>query len=133
MTPEETISVTDTLKNLLEETNRAGNFLISVVTDQNGLPIVSAAQDGFDPDRQSATVAMVKKTITQNEKRLGMSQAEEISIVDTDGQLLICRAFTANNYDLTLAILMANRQQPYRRITTHVISQINRVWSRRWK
>ncbi len=127
------MSATDTLTSLLEEMNRVGNFLISVVTDQNGLPIFFAAREGFDPERQSATVAMVKKTITQNERHLGISQAEEISIVDTDGHLLICRSFTANNYDLTLAVLMANRQQTYRRITTHAIHQISRVWSRRWK
>lgn len=133
MTQEETRSVTDTLTQYLEDMNQEGDFLASVVTDQNGLPIVFAAREGFDTDRQSATVALVKKIITQNERRLGMSQAEEISIVDSDGQLMICRAFSANNYELILAVLMANRQQTYRRITTRAINQISRVWSKRWK
>lgn len=133
MTQEEAISATDTLTKIVEDMNQTGNFLVSVVTDLNGLPIVFAAREGFDPDRQSATVALVKKIINQNEKRMGMAQAEEISIVDTDGHLLICRSFTANQHDLILAVLMASRQQSYRRITAHAISEISRVWSKHWK
>jgi predicted regulator of Ras-like GTPase activity (Roadblock/LC7/MglB family) len=133
MTFDESQSTTDTLTQILVEMNQEGNFLASVVTDQNGLPIVFAAQDGFDTDWQSAIMAMVKKVITQNEKRLGISNAEEISIVDSDGRLLVCRAFSARDYDLILAVLIANRQQTYRRITTRATNQISRVWSKRWK
>lgn len=133
MTSDETRSATDILTQILEEMNQEGDFLASVVTDQNGLPIVFAAREGYDTERQSAIMALVRKVIAQNEKRLGISQAEEISIVDSDGRLLVCRAFTARDYDLILAVLIANRQQTYRRITTRAANQISRVWSKRWK
>lgn len=133
MTLDETRSITDTLTQILEEINKEGDFLASVMTDQNGLPIVSAVREGFDTDRQSATVALVKKTITQNEKRLGISEAEEISIVDSNGQLLICRPFSVKKFDFILAILMADRQHSYRRLTARAINQICSAWSKHWK
>ncbi|GAP12591.1 hypothetical protein LARV_00327 [Longilinea arvoryzae] len=133
MTFDESRSVTDIFTQILEEMNQEGDFLASVLTDENGLPIVFAAREGFDSDRQSATVAMVKKTISQNEKRLGIAQAEEISIVDSNGQLLICRAFSAKKHDFILAVLMADRQHTYRRITAHAINQISSVWAKHWK
>jgi predicted regulator of Ras-like GTPase activity (Roadblock/LC7/MglB family) len=128
-----TSSVTDNLTQLLTEMNQEGNFLVSLLADQNGLPIVFAAGDGYDAEKQSATIAMVKKSIAQNEKRLGISAAREINIVDEDGHLLICRSFTANNNDLTLAVLMDNRQQSYRRSTTKAMNQIIRIWKKHWK
>lgn len=126
-------STTDTLTKLLEDMNQAGDFLVSMVTDINGFPVVYATREGFDTERLGATISMVKKTISQNEKRLGISATSEISIVDSDGLLLICRSFTARAHELTLAVLMANRQQSYRRITTHTMNEISRVWSKHWK
>ena len=132
MTSQENLSSNDSLIQLLEEMNQSGDFLVSMITDQNGLPIVFANREGFDPERQSATIAMVKKTITQNEKRLGISETKEINIVDAEGHLLVCRSFIVNGNELTLAVLMANRMQSYRRITSHAISEISRT-ARRWK
>lgn len=133
MTQQENLSANDSLIKLLEEMNRAGDFLVSMVTDQNGLPIVSVSQEGFDPERQSATIAMVRKTITQNEKRLGISETKEINIVDSEGHLLVCRTFSARGHELTLAVLMTNRMQSYRRITGNAINEIGRIWAKRWK
>jgi predicted regulator of Ras-like GTPase activity (Roadblock/LC7/MglB family) len=130
---EEIRSATDTLTQILLDMNSDGGFLTAVLTDSNGLPIVFAAQGGFDPERQSATVAMIKKTINLNGRRMGIAQAEEISIVDNDGHLLICRTFSAGSHELILAVLINNRQQPYRRITTRAISEISRVWTQHWK
>jgi predicted regulator of Ras-like GTPase activity (Roadblock/LC7/MglB family) len=133
MTSPEVLSANDSLIQILEEMNRTGEFLVSMITDQNGLPIVSASQEGFDPERQSATIAMVKKTIAQNEERLGISETREINIVDSEGHLLFCRSFSAKEHELTLAVLMTNRLQSYRRITGHAINEISRIWNKRWK
>jgi predicted regulator of Ras-like GTPase activity (Roadblock/LC7/MglB family) len=133
MTLEEKQSTTDTLTKILEDMNQAGDFLVSMVTDINGFPVVYATREGIDTERLSATISMVKKTISQNEKRLGISATSEISIVDSDGLLLICRSFTARTHELTLAVLMANRQQSYRRITSHTMNEVSRVWSKNWK
>jgi len=133
MTLEVKTSTASELTQILEKMNKDGNFLMSVVTDQNGLPIVFSSREGFDPERQSATVAMIKKTIVQNEKRLGIAQAEEINIIDSNGHLLVCRSFMANKNDLTLAVLVPDRRQTYRRITTQTINQISWLWSKRWK
>lgn len=126
-------SSTDQLTRLLEEMNKEGTFLISVVTDQNGLPIVFAAQEGFDPDRQSAIVAMLQKTLAQTGKRLGMLETSEISLFDANGHHLICRPFKIKDLDLTLAVLTPTKSQSYRRITSRAINQMRRVWSARWK
>ena len=60
-----TMTTTQALSQLLEKLNQAGGFSISVLTDHHGLPLASAASEGFDPEVQSAVVAQIQKTITQ--------------------------------------------------------------------
>jgi predicted regulator of Ras-like GTPase activity (Roadblock/LC7/MglB family) len=117
------------LAKLLGEMNESGGFLISVLTDRHGFPIASAATPGQDPDRQSAVVALVQKTAAQVREQLGMAETDEISLYDSNGQRLVCRPFTANGYDLILAVLVPDRQKSYRRLTTHTVSDIRRLWN----
>lgn len=125
-------SSSNELHQSLTKMSENGNFPISVLTDQNGLPIAFVARTGFDPDRQAAVVALVQKTASQVGKQLGMAQADEISVFDTNGQRLVCRPFTAGEYDLVLAVLVPDKEQPYRRLTTQAITEIKRIWSQYW-
>ncbi len=116
------------LSKLLTEMNDEGGFPISILTDRQGFPIASAAAPGQDPDRQSAVVALVQKTAVQVQEQLGMAQTDEISVFDADGQRLVCRPFKAKEHNLILAVLVPDRNQSYRRLTTKAVIAIRRAW-----
>lgn len=120
-------SVSD-LNNLLAKMNADGGFLLSVLTDSQGFSIAFAADQPMDHEKESAVIAVIQKMTVQVSKSLGMSATEEISIMDADGHCLICRPFTVSGYHMILGTMLANRQQPYRRLTNTMISQISRVW-----
>jgi predicted regulator of Ras-like GTPase activity (Roadblock/LC7/MglB family) len=116
------------LSDILAEMNREGEFSIAVITDRQGFPLASAAAPGEDPDTQSAVVALVQKTAVQVHQQLGMAQADEISLFDADGQRLVCRPFSANGYDMILAVRIRNKKQSYRRLTNRAIREIKQSW-----
>lgn len=121
-------SITKELNRLLSQLNKDGGFTISVLTDAQGLAIAFAGQDGMDPERQSAIVAIVQKTISQVGSRLGMTATDEISVYDSLGQRLVCRPFKVNSHDLILAVTIPNNQISYRRLTNQAIAAIRHTW-----
>jgi predicted regulator of Ras-like GTPase activity (Roadblock/LC7/MglB family) len=128
-----TKSGSNELIQILEEMNKEGGFPISIITDSQGLPLASFANEGMNADKQSAVVAFIQKTAVQVSKQLGFSGSEEISLLDTEGKHLICRSFKANNFELILSIMVPDRSTSYRRITSVAIKKIINVWSSYWK
>ncbi len=120
------------LDRLLAYQNEEGKFPISILTDIQGLTIASATM-GMDPERQSAVVAFAQKIAIQAGKQLGMAEADELSFYDTAGQHLICRPFVIDGHRLILAAIAPDRNQSYRRVTNHTISEIRRIWKAYWK
>lgn len=116
------------LSEVLQEMNQEGNFSISVLTDRQGFPLAAASKEGEDPEMQSAVVALIQKTARQTENQLGMSETDEISLFDTQGNRLVCRPFSVNGRYLILAVQMPDRNQPYRRLTNKAIREIQRAW-----
>jgi len=116
------------LTRLLVDLNEQGKFPITVLTDRHGFPIASAAVPGQDPEMQSAVVALIQKTAIQAGHQLGLAQADEISLYDTQGRRLVCRLFCANGHNLILAVLVPNKSQSYRRLTNKVVNHIRRQW-----
>jgi len=121
------------LNSLLAQMNDEGGFPISVLTDSQGLTIAWAATRGLDPERQSAVVAFMQKSVLQVSKQLGMAEADEISFYDTNGQHLVCRPFNVDNYGLILAVLVPVRDISYRRVTNHAVNKIHKIWNQFWK
>jgi predicted regulator of Ras-like GTPase activity (Roadblock/LC7/MglB family) len=133
MSKGQTSSGSAELKKLLVEMNKTGNFTISVLTDRQGLPIAYATAAGYDPDRQSAVVALVEKTAGQVGRQIGMAQADEIILNDATGQRLVCRFFNVNGHELILAVTMPDREQSFRRATSRAIGEIRRIWKSYWE
>jgi predicted regulator of Ras-like GTPase activity (Roadblock/LC7/MglB family) len=129
--PQESGSVQ--LNRLLAEMNKEGGFPILVLTDAQGLTIASSAEEGRDPERQSAVAAFLQKAVLQASRQLGMNGADEISLLDTNGVRLICRLFTVSDQGLILAFQTPNRDCAYRRSTNHTIGQIRTIWKQFWK
>lgn len=116
------------LSQILTQMNEKGNFPVSIVTDQHGFSIASAADPDQDPDTQAAVVALVQKTANQASNQLGMAQTDEISLYDTAGRRLICRPFTANDHALILAVVIPDKRQSYRHLTNQAVKTIKKQW-----
>jgi predicted regulator of Ras-like GTPase activity (Roadblock/LC7/MglB family) len=128
-----THSGSNELNDVLQTMNLEGNFIISILTDSQGLSIASAAGAGMDPDRQSAVVAFVQKTAAQAIKQLGMAKTEEISLYTEDGHHLVCRPFQIGENELILSVIIPDRLTSYRRITRSAIHQIEKIWTHYWE
>ena len=131
--PAQEKSGSDLLESILFEMNGIGKFPRSVLTDKEGLPIASASTDGSNADRQSAVVAFIQKTSMQASKQLGFKELDEISLSYTDGQHLVILPFNVKDNGLTLAVIVTDRDQPYRKVTNNAIVEIIKVWDYYWK
>lgn len=127
------ISASAQINALLERMNSEGGFPISVLCDSQGLTISSSAAKGLDTERQSAVVAFMQKSILQVSKQLGMAGADEISFYDANGQHLVCRPFSVNDYGLILAVMIPGRDLSYRRATNTAVNKIQKIWKKYWK
>lgn len=113
---------------ILSDMNEEGDFLVSVLTDMEGFPIASAAQNDHDTEKQAAVVALVQRTANNVHEQLGLGMTDEITLFDTQGQRLVCRLFNANQYDMILAVLVKDKSQTYRRLTNVAIQSIRKNW-----
>lgn len=111
------------LQDLLVDLNNRGQFLITVLTDQTGLPLASSANND-ESEMQAAVVAQVRRISNQVKLQLGMAETDEINLNDIKGRRLVSRSFSVKDDDFMLAILFSGRDTPYRRLTTQTILAI---------
>jgi predicted regulator of Ras-like GTPase activity (Roadblock/LC7/MglB family) len=109
---------------ILREMAHEGKFPVAVLTDRDGFPIASGQDADQDADRQSAVVALVQRTALQAQSQLGMAETDEFSLYDAEGKRLVCRLFIAGGYAMILAIIVPDKEHPYRRSTTRAIHAI---------
>ena len=123
----------DMLTNVLFDMNNNGKFPLSILTDKDGLPIVSAANDGAVPERQAAVIGFIRKTSLQVSKLLGWTELEEITYSFSNGYILVNRPFNVKDMQLTLATIVTDKQVPYRDVMTLAITEIQKAWEFYWK
>lgn len=116
------------LTQLLMEMNLEGNFPIAVLADRDGFPIASVASGEQDPEKQSALVALVQRAVMQAQSQLGMAETDEFSLFDARGTRWVCRPFMAGGQTMVLAIIVPDKNHPYRRLTTRAIHAIQELW-----
>lgn len=133
MAQKSTTSGSKEINQILASLNQQGEFAISVLTDEQGLPIASATRNGLDADRQSAMVAVVQRATQQIGRRLSMAEPDELALFTVDGQRLIVRFFNTTHHNLILAVTVPSKGQRYRRLTNQAIADIRRVWSQYWE
>ena len=117
------------LEETLAQMNAEVGFPLSVLTNAQGLVIASSADEGQDPNKQSAIVAKVREAVQSVRTQLKMGAIDEISVYDEDGRRLVCRPIQLNGNDLILAVLVPTRGQAYRRATNAAIAGIRRAWA----
>jgi predicted regulator of Ras-like GTPase activity (Roadblock/LC7/MglB family) len=111
----------------LRTLNARGEFLITVLTDAEGLLMASAPSPGWDAEKQAAVVALVQRAARQAQAA-SMDAADEVAIRDVTGRRLICRPFEVDGQILLLSVLM-EAGRPYRRLTNDAIRDVRRAWA----
>lgn len=122
----------DLLESILFEMNGIGKFPKSVLTDKEGLPIASATDRGESVDRQSAVVAFLQKNAIQGSRQLGFTDPVEVTFSYEDGLTLVILPFSVKDKGLLLAVLVTERDQAYRKVTSTAIAEIIKVWEYYW-
>lgn len=123
----------DMLTNILYDMNNNGKFALSILTDKDGLPIVSAAYDGSIPERQAAVIGFIRKTSLQVCKLLGWKDLDEITYAFANGSILVNRPFNVKDNQLTLATIVTDKTHPYRDVMSLAINEIQKAWEFYWK
>src|SRR4030042_5005192 len=80
------------LTDVLQSLNATGGFLVTVLTDAEGLVLASAPAPGWDAEKQAAVVALILRAARQSED-VSLGSTDEISIRDVSGRRLVCRPF----------------------------------------
>jgi predicted regulator of Ras-like GTPase activity (Roadblock/LC7/MglB family) len=113
----------------LKEINQRSGFTATVLTDGDGLPLVTASQAEGDLAEMLAAVApLVQRMVQRSNERAGLSEANEVVINNADRSRLICRFFVARQQMLILACLVPEGV-PYRRAMNLTISTVQKIWT----
>ena len=115
------------LMDVLLSLNTTGGFLVTVLTDAEGLVLASAPSPGWDADKQAAVVALIQRTARQAQV-VSLGEMDEISLRDVSGRRLICRTFDVDGTVLLLSIL-TEEGKPYRRLTNAAVRGVRQVWA----
>jgi len=102
---------------------------MSVLTDQNGFPIASAAKEGQDPEIQAAVASLVHKSVVQVHSHLGMGKSDLVQLSDEKGWTLVIRTFSIESQELMLTVLIPDRNTSYKKVTRQGINDIRRIWN----
>ncbi len=122
------VTTNETLRERLKEITRASNFVATVLTDGDGLPLVIASETESDLAEMLAAVApLVQRMVQRSNERAGLSEANEVVINNADRSRLICRFFTARQQMLILACLVPEKVN-YRRAMNEAINLVMRSW-----
>jgi predicted regulator of Ras-like GTPase activity (Roadblock/LC7/MglB family) len=115
------------LMDVLLSMNATGGFLVTVLTDAEGLVIASAPAPGWDADKQAAVVALIQRAARQSQI-VSLESMDEICIRDVNGRRLICRPFEVDGKTLLLSVLV-DEGKPYRRLTSAALRDVRRAWA----
>jgi predicted regulator of Ras-like GTPase activity (Roadblock/LC7/MglB family) len=115
------------LVEVLQTMTAVGGFLVTVLTDADGLVLASAPSPGWDADKQAGVVALIQRA-TRQAQMVSLGATDEFSIRDVKGRRLICRSFEVDGKTLLLSIL-TDEGKPYRRLTNAALRGVRRMWT----
>lgn len=116
-----------TLAGILNEMNDVGDFEISVLTSDEGLPIATAPPD-HDSELAAAMVALLQKVSNDAQSQIGMALVDEVTIRDQNRFRLVCRRIVVGQEELILSAIVPPDHY-YRRVTNRAIKRIRQLLS----
>jgi predicted regulator of Ras-like GTPase activity (Roadblock/LC7/MglB family) len=117
------------IQQFLTERNTSSGFLATVLTDGDGLPLVSSLQDETRLDEMLASAApLIQRTVQRSNERAGFSEAYEIVINNSDQSKLACRFFEINQQSLILICVIPNKLS-HRLVMNQMIRVVGENWA----
>ena len=116
------------LVDILDRLNTAGEFVASVLTDIDGIPLVSAVAGERDlTEPLAAVVPLVRQSVQRSNEQVGLAEANEVVVNNRDGARLVSRFFAVEGRVFIL-VCVAPVKRPYRKVMNQAIQSINRLW-----
>ncbi len=122
MAGERTTTSYPPLREMLGEMQSQGEFLVSVLTSSDGLPLVTVPAE-YDGDMTSAMAALLQRVSDEAQDQLGMSMVDEIMLRDREANRLVCRRFEVEGEELILVALVPPGHS-YRRVMNRAVRHI---------
>ena len=118
-----------TITKILEEKNKKGGFLASLIVDREGFPIASITNPDSEQDLeiQAALLGLVRRATSQASQEFGLSNTTEFTLFDENGYRFVCRLFSAGETELALAFLIPDKDLSYRRLMQQTIKTVQKV------
>ena len=117
------------IQQTLIQLNWEGQFIASVLTDGDGLPLASVTQSENQLAEMVAAVApLVQRIAQRTNERTGLPDASEVVINTDDGSRLICRFFMASEEAFILVCVVPGKSA-YRRVMNQMVRTVQKTWS----
>ncbi len=119
------------LVDILNRLNAEGEFVASVLTDIDGIPLVSAVAGEKDlTEPLAAVVPLVRQSVQRSNERVGLAEANEVVVNNSDGARLVSRFFEVEER-LFILVCVVPVKRPYRKVMNKAIHAVNRLWRQR--
>ncbi len=116
------------LVDILHRLNTEGDFVASVLTDIDGIPLVSAVTGERDlTEPWAAVVPLVRQSVQRSNEQVGLAEANEVVVNNSDGARLVSRFFAVEGR-LFILVCVVPVKRPYRKVMNRAIQGINRLW-----
>ncbi len=116
------------LVDILHRLNTEGEFVASVLTDIDGIPLVSAVTGERDlTEPLAAVVPLVRQSVQRSNEQVGLAEANEVVVNNSDGARLVSRFFAVEGR-LFILVCVVPVKRPYRKVMNKAIHGINRLW-----
>jgi predicted regulator of Ras-like GTPase activity (Roadblock/LC7/MglB family) len=116
-----------TVKDLLCDFSRQGEFEYAFIADKSGLLMACTASNMSVMETQAAVLARIKNTVAMVDEQKGLGNIEEMVFNVSGKKKLVCRNFCINKNQLILAVSMESHLS-YKRITGSFIRQLQSMW-----
>ena len=127
---EKELGFNELLEAQLRRLNLEGQFLASLVSDVQGLPI-AAVDSEYNTEMIAALSALVRDVSHRAETQLGFKKMDEVSLVDDDKVRLVCRYFQVGGSTYVLSCVIP-AYQTYRRLTNTALREIEKIMKQRF-
>jgi predicted regulator of Ras-like GTPase activity (Roadblock/LC7/MglB family) len=116
------------LVDILDRLNTEGEFVASVLTDIDGIPLVSAVTGERDlTEPLAAVVPLVRQSVQRSNEQVGLAEANEVVVNNSDGARLVSRFFAVERR-LFILVCVVPVKRPYRKVMNKAIQGLNRLW-----
>ena len=125
------VQFNDLLEAQLRRLNSKGQFLASLVADEQGLT-VAAVDSEYNTETIAALSALVSDVSRRAENQLGFKKMDEVSLVDDDKIRLVSRYFNVGDQIYILSCVVP-AYQTYRRLTNTAIRKLEKIMKKRFQ